>query len=146
MDFLALTTENRLYIYEVIGIMLTKKIKIISLIFLWSSLILPVAHAQGSQSFAIELIIFEQLTSNSDEQWPKTPYSTDIYDIIEPEMLEVTLTDVAKKLRRPRYKVLYHAAWKQELLSKRSAKPMLIENRPFPPYGPLTSIKTQKPS
>lgn len=108
--------------------MFTKKMKRITLICLSICLFIPVADAEEPQSFAIELIIFEQLSSNSDEQWPETPYSVDIYDIIEPEMLEITLADVAKKLRRPRYKVLYHQAWKQELLTRQNAKPMLIEN------------------
>jgi len=108
--------------------MFNKLTKTFGLISLWCSLLIPAAHAEEPQNFAIELIIFEQLTSNTDEQWPETPYSTDIYDVIEPEILEVTLTDVAKKLRRPRYKVLYHQAWKQELLSKHSAKPVLIQN------------------
>lgn len=86
----------------------------------------------AEQWYHVELIVFEQLNSVSDELAPVarvpgasfSPGSTN--DFIQPAA-NSTLTDSAAKLRNSsRYQVHYHQSWKQPIKTKSKAKSVKI--------------------
>ena len=88
----------------------------------------------AEQWYHVELIVFEQLDSVSDELAPiarvpnttYTPNSTD--DMIQPAA-NSTLLDSAAKLRNSRrYQVHYHQSWKQPVKTKANAKSIAINS------------------
>lgn len=102
---------------------------------------LTVSHATfAEQWYHVELIVFEQLDTASDELSPTaripnatfTPTSTN--DVIQPAA-NSTLTDSVAKLKKSsRYHVHYHQSWKQPIKTKSNAKSVgirsnLIEGR-----------------
>lgn len=92
-------------------------------------------HASfAEQWYHVELIVFEQLDSASDEQAPVTrvpnasfdPNTTN--DMMQPAANK-TLTDSAARLKKsPRYQVHYHQSWKQPIKTKANAKSVAINN------------------
>jgi hypothetical protein len=95
--------------------------------------LLTASHSSfAEQWYHVELIVFEQLDSTSDEKAPiatipdtfHTPDSTE--DLIQPAANE-TLTDSAAKLEKSgRYQVHYHQSWKQPIETKANAKSVSI--------------------
>lgn len=99
-----------------------------SLLFSWQ-----LSYAQ--QWYQVEVIVFEQLTAISDEQWPvmssipSAPLDPDMAtDVIQPGVKQA-LVDSAKRLANSsRYRLHYHQAWQQPILTKRHAQAVEIIN------------------
>jgi hypothetical protein len=88
----------------------------------------------AEQWYHVELIVFEQLDSVSDELAPVarvpnatyTPNSTS--DMIQPAA-NSTLNDSAARLKNSRrYQVHYHQSWKQPIKTKANAKSVAINS------------------
>ena len=88
----------------------------------------------AEQWYHVELVVFEQLDSVSDEQAPVAcvpsalfdPNSTN--DMIQPAANK-TLTGSASRLKKsPRYQVHYHQSWEQPIKTKANAKSIAINN------------------
>lgn len=93
------------------------------------------AHAQ--QWYHVELIVFEQLNTVTDEKWPETPLlepaplnATMATPLIQPTSNE-SLVSIAQRLNRsPRYQVHYHQAWQQPILEKATAQAVAVQSEP----------------
>lgn len=88
----------------------------------------------AEQWYHVELVVFEQLDSVSDEQAPVArvpnasldPNTTN--DMMQPAANK-TLTGSASRLKKsPRYQVHYHQSWKQPIKTKANAKSIAINN------------------
>jgi len=88
----------------------------------------------AEQWYHVELVVFEQLDSVSDEQAPVArvpnasldPNTTN--DMVQPAANK-TLTGSASRLKKsPRYQVHYHQSWKQPIKTKANAKSIAINN------------------
>ncbi len=91
-------------------------------------------HAE--QWYHVELVVFEQLNSVTDEQWPKdnsatsatarlTPNSATAK--IQPAQTNTLQAEVTSLNRSAKYRVLYYEAWQQSMLTKRRASPVAIQ-------------------
>ena len=98
------------------------------------SLLFFVQNSLAEQWYHVELVVFEQLDSVSDEQAPVArvpnasfdPNTTN--DMMQPAANK-TLTGSASRLKKsPRYQVHYHQSWKQPLKTKANAKSVAINN------------------
>jgi peptidoglycan-binding protein CsiV len=113
-------------------------------------------HAQ--QWYHVELIVFEQLNTITDEQWPQmtefsnselssdaetslvqptteslTNSETELLPDMETPLIQPTVTEslnnAASRLSRSsRYQVHYHNAWQQPIMTKRRAKAIKIHS------------------
>ncbi|OUR64253.1 hypothetical protein A9Q79_07380 [Methylophaga sp. 42_25_T18] len=92
-------------------------------------------QTQAEQWYHVELVVFEQLNTITDEQWPQSelqepaPLSTDMATpLIQPAENE-TLVAAAQRLNRSsRYRVHYHQAWQQPVLEKRLAQAITVQS------------------
>jgi hypothetical protein len=99
------------------------------------SLITISVSAQADQWYHVELIVFEQLSTVTDEQWPYmtemspptiTPDSKNSFMI--PAGIS-TLVGSKKRLdRSPVYRVHYHRAWQQPIKRKGSESAVAIQS------------------
>ena len=88
----------------------------------------------AEQWYHVELVVFEQLDSVSDEQAPVACVPSALFDpnttndMIQPAANK-TLTGSASRLKKsPRYQVHYHQSWKQPIKTKANAKSIAINN------------------
>ena len=91
--------------------------------------------AQADQWYHVELIVFEQLSTVTDEQWPQMPEQKvapltpqTVSKHIQPAKNETLLNSVARLNRSARYQVHYHSAWQQPIMIKRSAEAINIHS------------------
>jgi len=86
----------------------------------------------AQQWYHVELIVFEQLESVSDEQAsnavvPAASYSPSTNNALIKPSKNSTLLDSASKLKRsPFYQVHYHQSWRQPIQTKSQAKSLQI--------------------
>ena len=85
--------------------------------------------SHAAQWYHVELIVFEQLDTVTDEQWPQMPElktapltPQSISKLIQPAKNETLLNSVERLNRSAAYQVHYHSAWQQPIMRKRSAK------------------------
>lgn len=92
------------------------------------------SSAYAQQWYHIELIVFEQLDTVTDEQSPVgsvpgasfSPLTQN--ELIHPAKPQ-TLLDTARSLKQSgRYQVHYHEAWQQPILTKASAKSIKVDS------------------
>ena len=90
-------------------------------------------NSSADQWYHVELIVFEQLDTITDEQWPKmgeqeiielTPQTASV--LIQPTETESLLSQVSRLERSPSYQVHYHQAWQQPIMKKRHAQAVAI--------------------
>ena len=99
------------------------------------TLLFSAIQAHAEQWYQVELVVFEQLATVTDEQWPKmtelptaslTPASAS--QIIQPAKTDTLRSVVSKLQRSPQYKVDYYQAWKQPILNPQRAKAVGIHS------------------
>ena len=90
--------------------------------------------ASAEQWYQVELIVFEQLDTVTDEKWPEmaeldiAPLTPDTAnDIIQPSINQTLVSESQRLQRSPRYDVLYHRSWQQPALPKRDAKYVKVQ-------------------
>lgn len=99
-----------------------------------SMLLLTSIPSYADQWYHVEVVVFEQLSNNTDEQWPLmsnidvagalTPGTSSAF--IQPAS-NSTLNDTAARLNSSsQYRVHYHQAWQQYIRRKGSAKAVKI--------------------
>ena len=97
-------------------------------------LLLISISSYAAQWYHVELVVFEQLSTNTDEQWPPMLDSVTA-DTLTPGMATAliqpatnnTLNSVASRLSSSsQYRVHYHRAWQQYIRRKGSAKAIKI--------------------
>ena len=104
-------------------------------LILSACLLLLSFQLHADQWYHVELIVFEQLDTITDEQWPQmTEFSeTELLpdmktSLIQPATIE-TLNNAASRLSRSsRYRVHYHNAWQQPVMTKRSAQSVKVHS------------------
>ncbi|PHS68527.1 MAG: hypothetical protein COB23_09160 [Methylophaga sp.] len=91
------------------------------------------SHAE--QWYHVELIVFEQLDTITDEQWPPMGAQqaaallpTMATSQIQPASIASLTHTVGRLNRSARYRVHYHQAWQQPMFSKRRAKAVDIHS------------------
>ena len=90
-------------------------------------------HAE--QWYHVELVVFEQLNTVTDEEWPQTepletvPLTSGMATpLIQPAENE-SLVNAAQRLdRSSRYQVHFHEAWQQPILEKRLAQAVAVQS------------------
>jgi len=92
-------------------------------------------QVQAQQWYHVELIVFEQLNTVTDEKWPETPLletaplnTSMATSLIQPAGLESLVSTAQRLNRSPRYRVHYHQAWQQPILRKRSAQAVAVKS------------------
>ena len=89
----------------------------------------------AQQWYHVELIVFEQLDTITDEEWPEmdetqpaelTPAMAT--KLIQPAENETLLNSAARLNRSSQYRVHYHQSWQQPILKKRNAKTIGIHS------------------
>jgi len=97
-------------------------------------LLLTSGQSYADQWYHVELIVFEQLNTATDEQWPEMS-GNDISASLAPGMSSPyiqpatnnTLNTIASRLSSSsQYRVHYHQAWQQYIMRKGSAKAIKI--------------------
>jgi hypothetical protein len=94
--------------------------------------LIAVSSAQAEQWYQVDLVVFEQLNSYSDEQWPVTEIPTGtVSPITSNAYIQPATTDALNQIaynlsKSANYRVHYHQAWQQAMLSKGRAKPVSI--------------------
>lgn len=92
-------------------------------------------QAYAQQWYHVELIVFEQLNSYTDEAWPTT--SVDIGATFSPSIpgkliqpaKNSTLIQTASRLQKSRdYRVLYHNSWQQPIMTKINSRAVNIQS------------------
>lgn len=118
-----------------IVIVLTMKAHYLTQFTIALSLLTLSFQAHADQWYHVELIVFEQLNSIVDEQWP--PMDTPDKDLLSPNMATSfiqpadtdTLLNATNSLSNyAHYQVHYHAAWQQPIMRKNSAKAIQIRS------------------
>jgi len=106
-------------------------------------------NSYAAQWYHVELIVFEQLDTITDEQWPEmsehkaaglTPHSRS--SLIQPAGNDSLLSQVARLKRSPNYQVHYHQAWQQPIMTKRYAKAVAINSEDKKVEGSLRLYKS----
>ena len=86
-------------------------------------------NSYAQQWYHVELIVFEQLDTRTDEQWPEmslnkavklTPRTSS--NVIQPAANESLLNHSSRLNRSSRYRVHYHQAWQQPIMKKNRAQ------------------------
>jgi hypothetical protein len=97
------------------------------------SLLLISIQAHAEQWYHVELVVFEQLNTVTDEQWPidassDTPRLSpnSATSKIQPAQTDTLKSEVNSLNRSSKYRVLYYDAWQQSMLTKRRASPIAI--------------------
>jgi len=92
-------------------------------------------QTQAQQWYHVELVVFEQLNTITDEQWPQSdiqemvPLSTEMATpLIQPAVNESLVSAVQRLNRSSRYRVHYHQAWQQPILEKRLAQAVAVQS------------------
>jgi len=88
----------------------------------------------AEQWYHVELIVFEQLDTVTDEQWPEMAvetnlaklYPTTVSNLIQPAENETLLNSAARLQRSQRYQVHYHQSWQQPVMKKHHAQAINI--------------------
>ncbi|HDY84692.1 hypothetical protein LCGC14_1023330 [marine sediment metagenome] len=97
-------------------------------------LLLVSIQSYADQWYHVELVVFEQLSNNTDEQWPAMS-GNDIRASLAPGMSTPqiqpasnnTLNSIASRLSSSsQYRVHYHQSWQQYIMRKGSAKAVKI--------------------
>jgi hypothetical protein len=91
--------------------------------------------AVAEQWYHVEVIVFENLATVTDEQWPQMPKQTQAplspemaSNIIQPAETNSLLISAQKLSQSPNYNVLYHRAWLQPLLAKADAEAVSLRS------------------
>ncbi|MFW5450166.1 MAG: CsiV family protein [Methylophagaceae bacterium] len=99
------------------------------------SLLILSVQAHAAQWYHVELIVFEQLNTITDEQWPqmtsvgKASLSPGMAtSLIQPAATETLLNTASRLNHSARYRVHYHNAWQQPIMRKNSAKSVKIRS------------------
>jgi hypothetical protein len=100
------------------------------------SLSLLSMSAHAAQWYHVEVIVFEQLSTVTDEQWPIMPEIekgelalSDNNQFIHPAAVETLIESEQRLSRSSNYRVHYHHAWQQPINRKgSSAKAVTIES------------------
>ncbi|CAC9587334.1 hypothetical protein BHECKSOX_994 [Bathymodiolus heckerae thiotrophic gill symbiont] len=100
------------------------------------TLLLLSFQSQADQWYHVELIIFEQLDTITDEQWPQMPdkpSSASLSPAMATKLIQSaknkTLLNMASRLKRtPSYQVHYHRSWQQPIIKKRKSKSVAIRS------------------
>jgi len=99
-------------------------------------LLLTSIQSHADQWYHVELIVFEQLSTGTDEQWPAMS-GNDITASLAPGMstsniqpaTNNTLNSLASRLSSSsQYRVHYHQAWQQYIMRKGGAKAVKISS------------------
>jgi hypothetical protein len=97
------------------------------------SLLMISISSHAAQWYHVEIIVFEQLFTVTDEQWPymseieKSPINPSTNNKRMKPTAVSTLIDSKNKLSRSsKYRVHYHHAWQQPIMRKGSAKAVTI--------------------
>tara|TARA_R110002050_G_scaffold9504_2_gene33428 strand:- start:4154 stop:4765 length:612 start_codon:yes stop_codon:yes gene_type:complete len=99
-------------------------------------LLLTSIQSYADQWYHVELVVFEQLSSFADEQWPAKS-GNEINASLAPGMASAfiqpatnnSLNSVASRLNSSsQYRVHYHQAWQQYIMRKGSAKAVKISS------------------
>jgi hypothetical protein len=108
-------------------LLILKSISLMSLL-----LFSPLSSAE--QWYHVEMIVFEQLNTVTDEQTPVNSAPRGSFspgaanELIQPSK-NSTLLDSAQKLKRsPSYQVHYHQSWQQAIKTKSQAKSITIKS------------------
>lgn len=89
----------------------------------------------AEQWYHVELIVFEQLNTVTDEQWPEmaeavplelTPQT--VSESMQPAEIETLIKAAARLERSPSYQVRYHQAWQQPIMKKRHAEAVEVSS------------------
>jgi hypothetical protein len=89
----------------------------------------------AEQWYHVELIVFEQLDTITDEQWPEmaetaplelTPQT--VSQSMQPAEIETLIKAAARLERSPSYQVRYHQAWQQPIMTKRHAEAVEVSS------------------
>lgn len=106
-------------------------IRFISMLLLWSLN----CHAYAQQWYHVELIVFEQLNTYTDEKWPAmadvatAPLNPDIpNNHIQPASNNSLLDTAASLNRSTNYQVHYHKSWLQDIMLKHSAEAINVQS------------------
>jgi hypothetical protein len=91
--------------------------------------------ALAQQWYHVELIVFEQLNTYTDEAWPTTAFDIDAPlspsvsgKLIHPAKNR-TLIQTAERLQKSRdYRVLYHQSWQQPIMTKSHSRSVKIQS------------------
>lgn len=98
-------------------------------------LLLSSVPSYAQQWYHVEVIVFEQLTAITDEQWPvmsaipSSPLTPDMANAVIQPITKQTLTESAKRINNSsRYRLHYHNAWQQPILTKSNAQAVEVIN------------------
>ena len=136
LDIFHFKLDNSLEFYSlVIKIM---KSNFISHLIVTLSLLFISISASADQWYHVELIVFQQLDTITDEQWPKMPEQNQDQDklliptmksqLIQPDKNETLISSATRLNRSSHYKVLYHQSWQQPIMKKRHAEAIKIHS------------------
>jgi hypothetical protein len=103
---------------------------------IFSVLLWCVAQAAvAEQWYHVEVIVFENLATVTDEQWPQMPKQTQAplspemaCNIIQPAETNSLLISAQKLSQSTNYNLLYHRAWLQPLLAKADAEAVSLRS------------------
>jgi len=99
------------------------------------SLLVFSINSHADQWYHVELIVFEQVDTITDEQWPEmidikaaklTPSTSS--KLIQPAKNESLLNSASRLNSSPRYQVHYHQAWQQPIMKKRRAQAVAVNS------------------
>jgi hypothetical protein len=99
-------------------------------------LLLASIQSHADQWYHVELVVFEQLSNNTDEQWPAMS-GNEIKASLAPGMSTAqiqpasnnTLNSIASRLSSSsQYRVHYHQSWQQYIMRQGSAKAVKISS------------------
>lgn len=102
-----------------------------SILLLWSLS----GHSYAQQWYHVELVVFEQLTSYTDEKWPAMPNIASVTPgpglsnaFIVPAKNQALLNTATSLNRSANYQVHYHQSWRQAIMLKRSAEAVNVQS------------------
>ncbi|PHS25771.1 MAG: hypothetical protein COA83_04985 [Methylophaga sp.] len=104
---------------------------LLGMILLWS--LSSSAHAQ--QWYHVELIVFEQLNSYTDEAWPETSFDINAPlnpsvsgKLIRPAKNSTLIQTAARLQKSADYRVLYHNSWQQPIMTRSNSRAVNIQS------------------
>ena len=105
------------------------------------------AHAQ--QWYHVEVIVFEQLNTYTDEAWPETSFelSAPLSPSVSGERIHPaknsTLIQTATRLNSSQdYRVLYHKSWQQPIMTKSKSQGVNIQSSDGSVTGSIRFFKS----
>lgn len=128
LDILSLKLDNRLQLIPYCLVM--KPNYFIHLIFA-SFLSLVSINSYAAQWYHVELVVFEQLNSATNELSPTMTNiaSGKAAQLILPATNGTLLTSASRLNKSSRYRVHYHNSWKQSIMKKRGAQYIKINSK-----------------